>query len=254
MMTLRRLRITMVFVLCLHVFLPLQACDSSMLEILTGSNPGESLSAMLLSVSLKMQNVANYIKGFNNAAAENLHREVMEAWLNIASQITLNYPGFASENADFNGYMIQIARDLGAVRRKLASQELENAHDILEVCVTRMSLLSAIINKQKKIREFLELELNILTLRPLNQEPAELKRSIENFDLPEKLACLQLNKLSESKKFGADLTSSFKTFYKSISVPGSKISTEVKIVYQKVLDEFIKLKHALLAAGYFQDS
>jgi len=227
-------------------------CDTSMLELLTGSSSQESVNAKLLIISSKMQVTAATAQAFNHAAAEKMHHEVMESWLYVASQITTNPPGQASGKSGFNSLIVEISRELGNIRQQIARRELEDVHDRLEVCVTRMSLLAAMIDGNHRMSDFLRLELVVLGLRPVARLFEQGREALLTSDLPTMLADLQLtgsqlviDKIAVLRELAVALRNSVQSDQK-------RFATATLTGYLLLYQEFAALKRLLLAEKYFQ--
>lgn len=234
------------------LFNPVHACDSSMLEILTGSSSQQSVTAKILAVSQKMQQAANLLKSFNHAAASRLHGEVMEDWLYIASQVAIDLRGSAADSLEFSSLLMQIAQDLGRVRRKLESDQLDYIHEILEACITRMSLVSAIINGQQRVREFLEIELLLYGIRPLFSDLAVLTAMAGSSTLIARLAAMQPHLATETAVMIPVLGNLYQDYCQSLQLDRSKVSSATQAAFQKLLNHFVKFKQTLLNSNYFK--
>lgn len=227
------------------------SCDSSMLELLTGSSSQESVTAKLLGISSKMQVTAATAQAFNHAAAEKTHHEVMESWLYVASQITSNPPGHAATDQDFHSVIVQISRELGNIRQKIASRELDNVHDRLEMCVTRMSLLAAMINGHHRMIDFLRLELVVLSLRPVTRLFEPVRASIIASDFLLLLESTGLQEFQPAQERVNSLTKLFVVLRDSATSDQKHFSTASLTGYLSFYHEFMELKKFLLSAKYF---
>ncbi len=233
---------------------PGRACDSTLLEILTGSSPEQSVAEKLLVISSKMQVTAALSQAFNHASAEKQHHEVMDLWLHVAAQITSNPPGNAGSDSGFHPLITQISRDLGTVRQQIVARQMEVVHDRLEICVSRMSLLASIITGHKRMREFLEFELLVLGLRPLLQSFEESRAAVVATDFAAALASLNLPETSDINDQAFALKKQFATFRDSFADDQKAFSNATLTSYLALYNEFSALKKLLLAAKYFSDS
>jgi len=226
-------------------------CDSSMLELLTGASSQESVTAKLLVISSKMQVTAATAQAFNHAAAEKMHHEAMESWLYVASQITSNPPGQAATDPDFHSVIVQISRELGNIRQQIARRELDNVHDRLEMCVTRMSLLAAMINGHHRMIYFLRLELAVLNLRPVISLFEPVRESIIASDFLSMLAGAGLQKFQPAKERVNSLKKFFVVLRDSATSDQKRFSTASLTGYLSFYHEFMELKKLLLSEKYF---
>ncbi|HNX74146.1 MAG TPA: hypothetical protein PLM07_02550 [Candidatus Rifleibacterium sp.] len=221
------------------------ACDSSMLEILTGSSKQSQLTSMMLAVSQKMQQTGSLLKAFNNAAATSLHHEIMENWLSITSKVA------GSEKSESSNLMIRISRDLGQIRRQLASADLEMIHERIEACITRVSLVCAILNNHQVMRRFLEIELDIFQLRPVVNDQKKLRELLVNCDLEKQLSEFEPGVASAAPKMLATISDTFKLFKESIEKPNFEQQTTLRLL-QSLVNHYIDFKKYLLNIDFFK--
>jgi hypothetical protein len=226
-------------------------CDNTLLEMLTGSKAQDSVNEKLLVISSKMQVTAELAKAFNHAAAEKMHQESMESWLYVATQITSDPPGSATGDIEFNPLLVKISRDLGTVRQLLAGRQSDDVHDRLELCVSRMSLLAAIINGNTSMREFLSFELLLLGLRPLPLSFAASRAAIALADFNAALDNLKLPQTPEVKEKTVLLKTIFANLQDSAAADGNAFSKKTLTSYLTLYNEFSALKKILLADKYF---
>ncbi len=226
-------------------------CDNTLLELLTGSKTQDSVNEKLLVISSKMQVTAELAKAFNHAAAEKMHQESMESWLYVASQITSNPPGRAAGDAEFNPLLVKISRDLGAVRQQLTGRQIDDVHDRLEICVSRMSLLAAIINGNVSMRKFIGFELLLLGLRPQPMFFADSRAAIAAADFNATIDKLELPQTHEIIEKSALLKTVFADLQNSAAADVNTFSKRTLTSYLSLYNEFSALKKILLAGRYF---
>ncbi|KAF1080898.1 MAG: hypothetical protein GQF41_2712 [Candidatus Rifleibacterium amylolyticum] len=244
---------TLLFFLYLVFIFPfrLPACDNTLLELMTGSSAQAEINEKLLVISSKMQVTATLSQAFNHAAAEKLHHEAMDSWLYVAAQITSNPPGQAAEDAGFSSLLVDISRDLGFVRQQIAARQLEDVHDRLEICVSRMSLLAAMINGNQRMKQFLGFEILLLGLRPLPLFFEQSRNAIANADFITALTGLNLPETVDIKEKAASLADNFKRLKESASADGGAFSRQTLTAYLTLYNEFSAMKKLLLAEKYF---
>jgi hypothetical protein len=218
---------------------------------MTGSSAQAEINGKLLVISSKMQVTASLSQAFNHAAAEKLHHETMDSWLYVAAQITSNPPGKAAEDAAFSSLLVDISRDIGFVRQQIAARQLEDVHDRLEICVSRMSLLAAMIDGNQRMKQFLAFELLLLGLRPLPQLFEQSRDAIADADLIAVLANLDLPQTAEIKEKAAFLADNFARFKDLASADSKAFSRHTLTTYLTLYNEFSALKKLLLAEKYF---
>lgn len=247
-----RLSLIFLFLLSLNIVAPSSACDSTILELLSGESSQQEITGLLLSLSKKMQQTANVLKSYNNAAASKLHLQIMEDWLKISSKITANAHTLTPTYPQFSNFLMQVARDLGQVRRKLEDKRLDYIHEILESCITRMSLISAMINGKQRIVRFLEAELLIYNLRPFFGDLVTLKKKMSNSNLTLKLEQIGKNVSPEASQMIPALSKFYEIFRESIEQEKIEISMGTMAIFQNFLNNFIKFKRKLLNESYFR--
>ena len=226
-------------------------CDSTMLEILTGSKPEASITARLLVVSSKMQVTASYAQAFNHAAADKMHHEAMESWLHVASQITSDPPDKVAADSDFHAVIVQISRDMGSIRQQILQRQLDNVHNQLEICVSRMSLLAAMINGHPRMQDFLRFELLVLGLRPHLQFFDTLKAAILSADFGSVIRDLGLPESPQINERVVALKNCYLTLSDRASADLHNFSPSTQTAYLALYSEFYELKKLLLAEKYF---
>ncbi len=220
-----------------------------MLEILTGMSAQKQLTTRMLAVSQKMQQTGNLLNAFNIAAANRLHQEVMENWLSITSQIQslsdeIRTPQIVS-------LLIAISQDMGQIRRQLESESLTMIHEIIEACITRISLACAGLNNHKTMHGFLEIELEIFQLRPHLKDHRALKIMVDSSSLPQRLATFLPGTASAAPAMIAKMTDNFQKLRDVLSATDPPESSLQRLM-QSLVSQFIELKQYLLNANFFK--
>ena len=231
----------------------LQACDSSMLEILTGTSSQKELTVKMLAITLKLQTTASYLKAFNTAAARKLHQETMENWLSITASLP-SMPASDSELIDSANLPVKISRSMGQIRKQIESDDTTNIHELIEACISRISLVSAIINKHDKICHFLEIELEIFELRLLANNREEAQKKLESSALEKNLQKLRQQQAGIAEEFLQNFESYFSRLQDSIRDTADNYSGISAPSLDELVGSFIKLKQHLLNSGYFKNT
>lgn len=248
----RKAAILPLLFLLLSATLPAPACDSSMLAILTGSSLQKEITAKTLAICQKIQQTGDYLNSFNIAAARKLHREVMENWLQTATELTTlstqsTDPGFAP----VSGLLMNISRDLGKVRRQLDEDDMTLIHETLEATITRISLVSAIMNGHRKMQKFLDIELAIFSLRPFFNDRAELQKLAgENYlhkAGSEFRPFITASESAELDRFDA----MFANFRTTLGTGENQLTASELATFQSLQNHFISFKQALLNRQFF---
>lgn len=248
---LKRLFTVLLLVLCR---LPaIMACDSSMLEILTGKSTQKELTVKMLAVSQKMQQTGSLLKAFNNSAARKLHREIMENWLNITSIIP-SLPAKDTGETAGSDLTIRISRDLGQIRRQLEDNNFANIHELIEACITRISLVCAIFNDHHAIRSFLAIELEIFQLRPLTSDHQSLQNLVKSSRLQGLLDKFASENAIASTPLIKNISEAFNSFKTIVETGISPVQSSVTTALQTLVNSFIALKQHLLSTDFFKKS
>ncbi|GAB1352491.1 MAG TPA: hypothetical protein PLK28_06985 [Candidatus Rifleibacterium sp.] len=248
----RQAAVLPVLLLSLAAASPVRACDSSMLTILTGSSIQKEITTKTLAICQKIQQTGEYLNGFNIAAARRLHREVMENWLQTATELTTltsqnSNPGFSP----VSGLLMNISRDLGKVRRQLDSDDMTLIHEILEATITRISLVSAVINDHQKMRKFLDIELAIFSLRPFFGDHTELQKLIGENHLHRATAEFRPLLLASETAELDQLDAHFNIFHAASGGSENRLSPAGHAAFQVLLNRFISFKQSLLNRQFF---
>ena len=227
------------------------ACDSTVLAMLTGSSQQERATTQLLAVTQKLQIEGNNLNAFNIEAAKNMHNEVMQNWLQIASEITVNPPVEEKHKKDFSGLMIVISRDLGKIRKIMNVSGTPYVHENIEATITRISMLGALINNSEKTWDFLNIELVLYGPRPLFGELLKIRKATENIDIVNVLT--PINTIDALKSMITDLVTEYKIYQSLLKEETEKVSAKTLTKYQDCLNLFVKIKQQLLADKYFEN-
>ena len=135
--------------------------------------------------------------------------------------------------------------------RQLDKDDLTLIHETLELAITRMSLVSAIINKKEKIKKFIELEMCLYLIRPRFNELKTLKKLFAKSDFSGKLASIKPGLLSNSGQMLSELEELNDSFLASLTQDTNKLSVSTKKCFQKLLNKFVLFKQNLLNNNYF---
>ncbi len=250
--SLRRAAILPIFLLLLFVNSLTSACDSSMLAILTGSSIQKEITVKTLAICRKIQQTGDYLNSFNIAAARKLHHEVMENWLQTATELsTLSNQNTGTDLAPVSGLLVNISRDMGKIRRQLDADDTSLIHETLEAMITRISLVSAIINGHQKMRKFLDIELAVFSLRPFFNDRAELKNLTSENQLNKANAEFRaLITASESAELD-QLEELFADFCVTLAGNENQLSASGLAKFQLLQNRFVSFKQSLINRQFF---
>ncbi len=245
-------RLIVFVLLFMMATISLKACDSTIIELLTGSSAQKDLTARILAISQRMQQAAGHLKSYNHAAAASLHREVMEHWLYVASQIGVNKVAAEEDQKTSSQLMILVSKDLGLIRRKLDSSDLLLIHEIVEACITRMALITAIVNRQPRITAFLELELALYKVRPFANSLEAYSAALASSGFSSSIEKILPKLPSEFSKTSKSLEEAYQQLLASVGSDSGHLSKETIHAQQQLLNLFVGFKHNLLKTDFFK--
>ncbi|MDD3001681.1 MAG: hypothetical protein PHF29_07995 [Candidatus Riflebacteria bacterium] len=224
------------------------ACDSTILSLLTGTTQHSVVVTKMLAVSQKLQLEGEMLNAFNIANAKNMHKEIMENWLQIVSELYSNNLVGNNYKEEFSAILIEVSKDLGTVRKNLNINNTNSLHEIIEACITKISLLGAIINDDKHIYEFLRLELNVYKPRPYLNDFEKFSKMTDFVHFDEKIGELKKSYSEKAVILADELSKSFKVYRNIIK---SQEKDKYITAYNNFVNTFILLKKQLLDDKYF---
>lgn len=226
-------------------------CDSTILILLTGNTANKVFVTRLLAISQRLQLEGESLNAFNLAAAKAQHKEILEAWLYTVSEAHTSIEVAANYSQEYSRLLIEVANDLGLVRKKLAANSLELIHEIIEVCITKISLIGAIVSEQTRVYEFLKLELRVFEPRRFAGDGKLFVEKLDLGDFEEKMGQM-LDKTSEKQmNISSQLFEKLVRFKNGLD--GDAIP-EVRWLasYSELVDTFILLKKQILEDGVLE--
>lgn len=215
------------------------------MTLLTGTSSNAVFVTRLLAISQRLQLEGEALNGFNIAAAKSQHQEILEAWLYTVSEAHTSVEVAPDYSKEYSRLLIEVAKDLGLVRKKLAANSLEFIHEIIEACITKISIIGAIVSEQLKVYEFLKLELAIFEPRCFLGDGKLFVEKLDLGDFEEKMVQM-LDKTSEKQMSVSrqlfEKIAHFKSALDDHVVPEARwLAT-----YAELVDAFILLKKQLL--------
>lgn len=241
--------------LCL-LFLPnsLLACDSTILAILAGENINTTTVNKFLAVSNKLQAEGEMLNAYNLAAAKQLHKEIMENWLKLVSELGSAPMVPREHKEEFIAILSEVAKDLGKVRKKLQTDSLTAIHEIIENAVIKISILGAQINNKPQIYNFMKFELRVYKPGIYLDDSSVFLKEVALGDLENELSALS-NKFSKTALKLAD--SFIETLAKHRQTikdaEKNKINVDkIAISYNDLKNTYVAMKQQLLSDGYFK--
>ncbi len=232
------------------------ACDSTVLALIAGENLNANTVAKFLTISEQLEKEGEMLNAYDVASAKLTHKEIMKNWLKLVVDLG-SAPMVPEEyKNEFSSYLPEIAKDLGRVRKKLENDNLENIHEIIEGCVTKISILGAQINNKKDIYKFLKLEL--LVYKPgmyLDDLDTFLTRE-EFINLENALNNHKNNFSIKANELANNLLMILKNHIKTVEeIKNKNINFEkIFVSYNDLKNSFVKMKQQLLDEGYFNNA
>jgi len=172
----------------------------------------------------------------------------MENWLQIVSELYSNNLVSNDYKEEFSAILIEVAKDLGAVRKNLNINNTISLHEIIEAGITKISLLGAIINDNKHIYEFLKLELDIYKPRQYINDFEKFSQMTDFIDFDEKIGEFKKSYSEKAVILADELLQSFKVYSGIIK---NKDKDKYIIAYNNFVNAFVLLKKQLLDDKYF---
>ena len=196
------------------------------------------------------------LNSYNIAAAKKQHAIIMKDWLSLVSELGSTPIVSDSHKKEFRELLSGVAKDLGVVRRQLEKEIYINIHEIVEVCVTKITILATLVRDNAKVYNFLKFELSVyLPGVYLDKQDEFLTQSflkdieitVNNLKISfsqkaKELAVLFLNSVDNHRKMIDDI--------KNNQIPWEKAT----LSYNDLKNSFVALKQQLLADGYFEGS
>ncbi|MFZ2955486.1 MAG: hypothetical protein WA705_01120 [Candidatus Ozemobacteraceae bacterium] len=113
-----------------------------------------------------IRGMAGDLSAFNHVAAKEKLFELMKSWIAFSNRIIQNPPWSGPDRSEKEGLLNTIAGDIGMVRKKIEDRKFQQAHDLLEPLVIRMSILMADAYRQTFVADLLKIELELNLLKP----------------------------------------------------------------------------------------
>lgn len=228
------------------------ACDSTVLALLTGNDINASTVSKFLTVSNKLIAEGEMLNSYNIAAAKKQHATIMTDWLSLVSELGSAPMVSDSHKAEFRGMLSEIAKELGIVRKQLEKENYVNIHEIIEVCVTKITFLGALIKDNKVICNFLKFELAVYNPGIyLDRQDQFLTESFLK-DIETTVCNLEKSYSPKARELSKAFLISLETHRKVIDeVKKNQIPWEkATLSYNNLKNSFVALKQQLLEDGY----
>ena len=231
------------------------ACDATVLALLTGNDLNATTVNKFLEVSNKLIAEGDMLNSYNIAAAKKQHAVIMRDWLGLVTELGSAPMVSDSYKEEFRNLLSEVAKELGTVRKLLEKEIYVNIHEIIEVSVTKITILGTYIRDNDVVRNFLKFELSVYTPGVyLDRQDEFLANScLRGIEITvENLEKAYSSKAKElSKSFLIVVENHRKTVDE---VKNNQVSWEkATLSYNDLKNSFVALKQQLLSDGYFNE-
>ena len=231
------------------------ACDATVLALLTGKDLNDSAVSKFLEVSNKLIAEGDMLNSYNIAAAKKQHAIIMRDWLGLVTELGSAPMVSDSNKEEFRNLLSEVAKNLGAVRKLLEKEIYVNIHEIIEVSVTKITILGTYVRNNAVVRNFLKFELCVY-------EPGVYLDRQDDFLTNSCLSGIEITVENLEKSYSSKAKELSKDFLTAVA-NHRKTVDEVKnkqlpwekatLSYNDLKNSFVALKQQLLAEGYFNE-
>lgn len=231
------------------------ACDSTVLALLTGNDINASTASKFLAISNKLVAEGDMLNSYNIAAAKKQQAIIMKDWLGLVSELGSAPMVSDSHKTEFRKILSEVAKDLGIVRKLLEKEKYANTHEIIEVCVTKISILGALATNNNLVCDFLKFELFVYSPGVYidRQEEFLAKSFLNNIEVT--ISNLEKSYSQKAKELSKSFLISVENHRKIIAeVRNNQIPLEKALLsYNNLKNFFVAVKQQLLKDGYFSN-
>ncbi len=230
------------------------ACDSTVLALLTGNDINATTVNKFLEVSNKLIVEGDMLNSYNIAAAKKQHTVIMRDWLGLVSELGSTSMVSDSHKKEFRELLSEVAKDLGIVRKQLEKEIYTNIHEIIEVCVTKITILATLIRDNKEVYNFLKFELSVYSPGVYLDKQDEFLTESFLKDIETTVGNLEKTYSQKAKELSKAFMVSVENHRKIIDeVKNNQILWEkATLSYNDLKNSFVALKQQLLADNYFE--
>ena len=231
------------------------ACDSTVLALLTGKDLNDSAVSRFLEVSNKLIAEGDMLNSYNIAAAKKQHAIIMRDWLGLVTELGSTPMVSDSNKEEFRNLLSEVAKDLGTVRKLLEKEIYVNIHEIIEVSVTKITILGTYVRDNAVIRNFLKFELCVYEPGIYLDRQDEFLSNSYLREVEITVNNLEKSYSSKAKELSKDFLTAVENHrkivdeIKNMQLPWEKAT----LSYNDLKNSFVALKQQLLADGYFNE-
>lgn len=142
------------------------ACDDAILTIITGVNPSDRYSGILIRAAREIRLMAGDINAYNHQAAKRRLAEVMKLWMTFDNMFAQNPPAGLKSTRTQPKSVKHIADLIGEIKNNLDSEKIQSVHNLLEPLVIELSILGSELYAQESTLGLLRAELALYLSRP----------------------------------------------------------------------------------------
>ena len=231
------------------------ACDATVLALLTGNDLNATTVNKFLEVSNKLIAEGDMLNSYNIAAAKKQHAVIMRDWLGLVTELGSAPMVSDSNKEEFRNLLSEVAKDLGVVRKLLEKEIYVNIHEIIEVCVTKITILGTYVRDNAVVRIFLNFELSVYAPGVYLDRQDEFLSNSCLSGIEIKAEDLEKSFSQKAKELSKNFMTAVESHRKIVDeVKNNQVSWEkATLSYNDLKNSFVALKQQLLADGYFNE-
>ncbi|HNV72488.1 MAG TPA: hypothetical protein PKO06_22455, partial [Candidatus Ozemobacteraceae bacterium] len=107
---------------------PVQACDDTLLALLTASDPNSEFSVSIRKLNAQIAALGAVLNESPDQDVSSLVEQLMTAWLEFSNRYNVNPPEIAREDPDWTGKMAEAAKRIGRISLLIDQKNRFQAH------------------------------------------------------------------------------------------------------------------------------
>ncbi|MBF0503428.1 MAG: hypothetical protein HQM09_25150 [Candidatus Riflebacteria bacterium] len=143
---------SMAFLFAILLFAaPISACDVNLVSLITGENPNDAFSQMIIKLASETRSVGQALPT-PDLAAQNM-KQLMKTWVEFDNRFSQTPPEWGKGDTDWSKKIKSIADFIGRIESDLRAGKNENIHsDILSLSERIFKLLDAMpMSEQQRV-------------------------------------------------------------------------------------------------------
>ena len=180
----------------------------------------------------------------------------MRDWLELVSELGTTPIVPSAHKTEFKEITSDIAQNLGIVRKQLEKEEYVNIHEIIEVCVTKITILGGLIKDNTTVCDFLRFELSVYSPGVYLDRPEIFLDKSSLKGIEETISSLEKSYSAKAKQLSNSFIASIENHREVINkIRLSQTPWEKALIsYNNLKNSFVALKQQLLADGYLKNN